>query len=716
MPTSQELLREALLARVITDYATLEAEHCGEDAEMESSSLDDLEVPSQEELWGLVPDPDSCPPQGAEWLVELPCELLDEYFAATAPPDSPAALPAGFWHSSQGDGYGFASGGTSNTLPPGPVLTGLAARAWDDGLDQLDDDAVVGVLCAARRLTSWAAALELTAAANLANRRSAAEEAGQTGLVEHVDDEFAAALTLTGRAAGRLLDLALTLDRLPATMAALRAGEIDPPRAAIIADETALLGGAHRAAVEKHLLRRASGQTTGELRAAAKRAVIAADPSAARKRKEKAQREARVERWEEDAGTAALAGRDLPPAGVLAADQHLSGIARSLKEAGVEGTMDNLRALAYLTLLAGQPLSALFPAAPDPGGADPAGRRSRSSPPTAGAGRAGAATAGPTPEAGSHTGDPATTGSPDAGSPDAGSRAARSPAARSPAMTSQATSSQATTSQATGAHAKSPMARFALPPLTGTVNLTMPLATWLGISDAPGSASGYGPLDASDARLIGTALAERADTTWCITLTDAEGRPAAHGCTSPRSRAGRQQGARATGSRGAPGQPSNAIKTPGDPAAATVSDAPGRGKHGAGQPGTGTATSRAGPGWDGSAWNFAITPLPGSPCDHLRETTAYQASPGLRHVLEIRHATCTYPGCRRAAERCDLDHAVPYDRGGRTCTCNLGPRCRRHHKAKQTPGWRLVQTSPGDVTWTTPSGRSYTTRATQYPN
>jgi hypothetical protein len=52
--------------------------------------------------------------------------------------------------------------------------------------------------------------------------------------------------------------------------------------------------------------------------------VLAADPDAAKKRKEQALREARVERWTEPAGTAALAGRDLPPAGVLAADANLT--------------------------------------------------------------------------------------------------------------------------------------------------------------------------------------------------------------------------------------------------------------------------------------------------------------------------------------------------------------------------------------------------------
>jgi hypothetical protein len=96
------------------------------------------------------------------------------------------------------------------------------------------------------------------------------------------------------------------------------------------------------------------------------------------------------------------------------------------------------------------------------------------------------------------------------------------------------------------------------------------------------------------------------------------------------------------------------------------------------------------------------------------QTAAYRVSPQLRHVLEVRNATCFYVGCRRPAEHCDMDHTVPYDRGGPTCSCNVAPGCRRHHKAKQTPGWRLVQRRPGELTWATPSGRTYTVRPTEY--
>jgi len=87
----------------------------------------------------------------------------------------------------------------------------------------------------------------------------------------------------------------------------------------------------------------------------------------------------------------------------------------------------------------------------------------------------------------------------------------------------------------------------------------------------------------------------------------------------------------------------------------------------------------------------------------------------MEHLIQVRQRTCSAPGCRRAAVRCDLDHTIPYDQGGPTCPCNLAPLCRRHHRAKQAPGWHLAQDTPGVMTWTLPSGRSYTTRPAPYP-
>ena len=107
------------------------------------------------------------------------------------------------------------------------------------------------------------------------------------------------------------------------------------------------------------------GLTTGQLRGVLHRAVLALDPDAARKRREKAQKDARVECWTEAAGTWSLAGRDMPPAAVLAADQHIDAAARDLKAAGAGGTLEQLRARVFLALLTSRPLYTLLPGQDD---------------------------------------------------------------------------------------------------------------------------------------------------------------------------------------------------------------------------------------------------------------------------------------------------------------------------------------------------------------
>jgi hypothetical protein len=651
-------LREELLARVWGPAARAASR---QDAEL-AAEMDALEAaggltpPDDWELGELVPDPRCGPPDGPDaWLADLPAELLFEYLAATEDPPCQEAIVAGRLPRQPGDGCGFAAGGVADELPPGPVLAGLAGDVWAAGLGRLSDDELIGVLRAARRLASWSAALELAAVTDLATRREAqAAGAGSCAAGNHIGDEIAAALTLTARAADGLLDLATALRRLPATTAALAAGQIDRYRATVIADEVAGLGDEHAAAVEQQVLDDAPGQTTGQLRAAARRAVLAADPAAARERKERAARDARVERWDEHAGTAALAGRDLPPADVLAADHNLSALAGSLRRAGVSGTMDQLRAKVYLALLAGQPIAALTGREACPGGSPP------------GTGPGGSGPHGP----GHGEGGPG-------------------PCGHGP---------------------------------VGTVNLTMPLATWLGLSDAPGHAAGYGPLDAGDSRDLAARLAGQRGGRWCITLTGEGGRPVAHGCArtgpgpSGRSRPPPPRSPRNGGSpRSSPrngGSPGGSPRTGGSPR---------------GSPRNGGSPRRAAPPagrpadvseWpaDVNSWltGIAISRLETGDCRHLRESRSYRPPPSLRHVITIRQPTCSFPGCRRPAIRCDDDHTLPYDQGGRTCECNLAPLCRRHHRAKQAPGWQLAQPEPGTMVWITPSGRSYATGPAAY--
>lgn len=50
-------------------------------------------------------------------------------------------------------------------------------------------------------------------------------------------------------------------------------------------------------------------------------------------------------------------------------------------------------------------------------------------------------------------------------------------------------------------------------------------------------------------------------------------------------------------------------------------------------------------------------------------------------ALRFLHRTCQGPGCMVPAERCDIDHRVPFPEGP-THGDNLGPLCRRHHTLK----------------------------------
>ena len=68
--------------------------------------------------------------------------------------------------------------------------------------------------------------------------------------------------------------------------------------------------------------------------------------------------------------------------------------------------------------------------------------------------------------------------------------------------------------------------------------MTIPLATLLGLAERPGEAAGFGPLDPALARAMATAAATHPATTWCLTVTDQDGHPTAHGCARPTRRAG----------------------------------------------------------------------------------------------------------------------------------------------------------------------------------
>jgi hypothetical protein len=109
-------------------------------------------------------------------------------------------------------------------------------------------------------------------------------------------------------------------------------------------------------------------------------------------------------------------------------------------------------------------------------------------------------------------------------------------------------------------------------------------------------------------------------------------------------------------------------------------------------------------------WQRLLTdPVSGALLDVGR--TAYRPPAALDEFVRTRDRTCRFPGCRMPAERCDLDHVRRYP-DGPTSKCNLCTECRHHHRLKHDPDWQVC-TDPDDpdtLYWTTPAGKTYTTR------
>jgi hypothetical protein len=552
---------------------------------------------------------------------------------------------------------GFAAGLPLDTAPGCAGLGSFLedAAGDDDRYTGATDDELVGVICAWDRSEANASARKHAAVAELIRRRP-----GPGGWNEFAGRELGAVLGLSSGEAEEVLGLASALvDRLPGTRALFHSGILSRDKAAIIAYATALLEPNEARSAEAMVLDQAGSLTPAALRAAIRRAVMEVNPAKARQRREHAAKLTRVERWSEDSGNAGLAGRELPPAEVLAADQRVTAWAKQLRKAGLDGGMDALRARAYLDILLGTDSRPL--------GTGPDGTPGQTADSRGG------------PEDGAGPGGDGSTGPGDSGGP---SGPSDPPGPRTPAPAG-------------------PLSGIIPPGFTGRVTLTIPATTVLDLADRPGELAGVGPIDPDLARDLAAAAARNPRSTWCVTVTDSRGHAIGHGCARPAPASGREK-------RNKPG-------TSGGP------DPPGA-------PGfTFTPTGEPGPPGGYGTWRFStgvpghrdllieIWPLPIGECGHQHEARGHDPGVMLRHLAQVRHATCTGPGCRRPAGQCDFEHNIPYEAGGRTCLCNGNPKCRFDHRVKQDPRWKVEQLPNGEVRWTTPSGRQYVTEPTRYP-
>jgi len=310
----------------------------------------------------------------------------------------------------QGHVLSVAALGGHAIMAPGPDLAGWLACSE---ATERDDAALVTSITAWRKVTSWAQAQELAAVAELARRRRVAgtvdvggrdcdraADAGDCGPVADGGDcgrvpdsargvhdpvaeleagfaanEVALALTLTQGGAEYWMDLAVSLTRrLPATLAALGKGVIDLNRARLIDQYTSSLDAELAGVIELRVLARAEHQTTGQLRASLQRAVLAADPAAAERRRQEAQRRAWVALFGDHDGTASLSGRCLPAAQAAAAWARICAMAKAMEAAGAGGGMDLLRAQVFVGLLLGTlPLIPPSDGGPEDAGPDDGG-------------------------------------------------------------------------------------------------------------------------------------------------------------------------------------------------------------------------------------------------------------------------------------------------------------------------------------------------------
>jgi hypothetical protein len=215
-------------------------------------------------------------------------------------------------------------------------------------------------------------------------------------------------------------------------------------------------------------------------------------------------------------------------------------------------------------------------------------------------------------------------------------------------------------------------------PLPALINLLVPAGSLLGWGTAPAQAAGWGLLDADETRTLVEAASQHPRTRWCFTLTGPDGTAIAHACAAGQHpwKPPDPQTLRRPSGIPAPGQ------------SAQLTDLLCR-------------------------MNVTFEPIARDACDHRHAEDRYVPSRKLKHLLHARSQTCTAPACNAHAQYCDIDHTVPYPDGA-TCECNTNPKCRRHHRTKQAPGWKVAQPTPDTATWTTPSGRTHSTRATAY--
>jgi hypothetical protein len=765
----------------------------------------------------LPADGHALPPQGLSWSWDLDIDEIRTILGASDDIDEDedareASREAGLALSSE-----EVVGRLAEHLAPGP---GLAGWLGSLSADRVQDHDLPGVLAAWRRQTSWSQAGELASVAQVASRAASndpkiavAEDGRPEQIPADAASEVSLALSLTEYGASWWTELGVTLAwRLPATGDALRSGALDLQRVRLIAEETDLLDEQTARAVEARVLPAAGSLTTGQLRAMLRRAVMAADPAGAERRRKDAERRSKVSLYPDAEGTATLMAQNLPGPQAAAAMARLSALARAMKSAGAGGGLDLLRAQVFIGLLLNTlpyippaedgppndtgppdtaPPDAGPPDAEPPDGTEPPDGKVGDGPPDSGQSDpppdSGPADHDPSdfgpsddaelPEDGPLDDDPpggsplggsppggSPPGGPSGGNPPIGGRPEDGPPGGDPPDCGPPTGDglpdgaadepDPAPDGATLGDSGPPKGgrgddwQDALPPpawpelpafLTpapaqlggtqpspgGLLDLSLSWRTLAGWCAEPGLLGRLGPIAPAGARrLIALACADPS-VEWRVILTTPDGEAFAverirllrMGPSSSRDGPSPRQSVSGTPPTGSVGLisrvtlivPSDLLGVP--PPCELSGDAT---RHPVLGPVL-AAALRAGRRAAARAATAAAADEATDGCAHTEASPAYRPPPRLLDLVAARDLTCRFRTCRQPAWRCDLDHTQPHDRGGRTCRCNLGPLCRRHHRLKQHRMWSLTQVSPGRFVWTTATGRSYAVCPDVYP-
>jgi hypothetical protein len=567
-------------------------------------------------------------------------------------------------------------------------LAGIPGVEGAAGVRGLTGDELLGAMAAAQRMANRSEWARLATIAEFARRRHAETEAaiasgkpvGQRA-GEFFCEEVSWASCESAHKAEEQVELAVSMAvRLRCLGGRMAEGALDPGRLLIVHRATAELSTEDARLVDALLAPDAPGLTPEALRKRAWRLTLKLDPEAAAARRKKGKTKRRVEMWMEESGNVAFAGRELDPEVALAANAYYDTVAQTLRKAGVEGTLRELRHLAFVDRNTGRnpldridALHGVGSDVPDNGSGSGHGSDVGD-----GLDAARAADGGPgesTAAGHRHSEDDA--GPSEAELTDDGCRDDE-PADGLDAPDDDDDHGDAgrncSASEASG--------RGRAAGLAANIHLLVPAGTMLGWSTEPGEVSGLGPVDAPAVRDLIKSATRNPATRWHVTVVDDEsGEAVAHACARGQHDLSDLAGSVQTVRGGAGEQPEQAIRI-------------------------GELLNRLG------VTEFEA--IAKDSCDHAHREERYVPSRKLGDLIRARNATCPAPCCGCGASGNDLDHTRAYPEEPGTCECNLAPPCRRHHRVKQAPGWHLEMLSPGHMRWSTPSGRVYETGPTVY--